>query len=229
MTTQATPYAFPLLRKLDDSQRAADRAREAQLAAAFNDAVARGIAEGIARGRDDAQVEAQQLLEQSHREGIERGHADGLAEMQQAAAALRDALARFEAQCAQTLMEAEGFCVDLALAISARLAERDDIRAEFVLRSVRSALKALAPESPTAIFVHPTDHKLLARSLDDLPVRDDDTLTPGTSRVEAGRLLVQSSIEEAFEQIRVAVLELKTKRQASARGDVEGGIDASDG
>src|ERR1700721_2901579 len=43
MTIQATPYAFPLLRKLDESQRAADRARAAQLEAAFNDAVARGI------------------------------------------------------------------------------------------------------------------------------------------------------------------------------------------
>ena len=229
MTTQATPYAFPILRKLDESQRAADRAREAQLEAAFNDAVARGIAEGIARGQHDARVEAQQLLEQSHREGIERGHADGLAEMQEAAAALRDALARFQVQCAQIIEEAEGFCVDLGLAIAARLVENDTNRAEFVLHSVKSALRALAPESPTAIFVHPDDHRHLAHALEDLPVRDDDTLTPGTSRVEAGRLLVQSSLEEAFEQIRGAVLELKVKRQASARRDVEGGLDASDG
>jgi flagellar biosynthesis/type III secretory pathway protein FliH len=160
---------------------------------------------------------------------MERGHADGLAETQQAASALRDALARFEIECAQVLTEAEGFCVDVALAIVAHLAESDDIRAEFVLRSVKSALKALAPENPTAIFVHPDDHKHLGHALDDLPVRDDDTIAPGSARVEAGRLLVQSSIEEAFEQIRAAVLELKAKRQASARGIADGGIDASNG
>jgi len=226
--TQATPYAFPRLRKLDDAQVAAQRAREVQLEAAYNDAILRGVSEGISRGRQEAQVEAQRLLEQSHREGLERGHAEGLAEMHQVTAALRDALRDLELQRAQIVAEAEGFCVDLALAIVARLAETKDLRTEFIIRSVRAALSALAPNSPTAIFVHPDVQPHVAQAFEGLPVRYDNALSLDSSRVEAGRLVVQSSIEEAFEQIRSAVLELKANRRPAC-GEVEGGLDASDG
>ncbi len=230
-TTQAAPYAFPIMTKLDESQRAADRAREAQLEAALNDAITKGIAKGIAQGRLEAQIEAQQLLQQSRQEGLERGHADGLDEMRQAASALRKALAEFEVQRAQIVSEAEAFCVDLALAIVARLVEADSVRTEFVLRSVQSALKTLAPQNPTAVFLNPSVRKHLERAMEELPVRDDKNLATGAARVEAGRLLIQSSIDEAFEQIRCAVLELKANRQASLRKTkkpAEGGDHASD-
>jgi flagellar biosynthesis/type III secretory pathway protein FliH len=228
LTTQAEPYVFPIMRKLDESKRGADRAREAQLQAALNDAIAKGISEGIARGRLEAQMEAQQLLQQARREGLERGHAEGLAEMREAASALREALTQFEIQRVQIVSEAEAFCVDLALAIVARLVEADSVRAEFVLRSVTSALKALAPENPTAVFLNPNVRRHLERAMEELPVREDESFALGSSRVEAGRLLVQSSIDEAFEQIRGAVLELKANRQASLRDDIQGGADASD-
>ena len=222
------PYAFPMMRTLDESNRAADRAREAQLQVAFNDAIAKGFSEGIARGRHEAEAQAQQLLEQSRQEGLERGYSDGLAEMRQAASALQKALAQFENQRAQIISEAEAFCVDLALAMVARLVEADGVRAEFVFRSVQSALKVLAPENPTAIYLNPNVRKHLDRAMEELPVRDDESLATGSSRVEAGRLLVQSSIDEAFEQIRSAVLELKANRQALLRDDAKGGADASD-
>jgi hypothetical protein len=70
--------------------------------------------------------------------------------------------------------------------------------------------------------------KRVARAMQELPLRDDDSLASGSARVEAGRLLVQSSIEEAFEQIRTAVLELKANRQAAEATSRSGGIDASD-
>ncbi len=95
------------------------------------------------------------LLEQSHREGLELGHAEGLAEMREAAAALREALAQFDLQRHQIVAEAEGFCVDIALAIVARLVATDSARTEFVVSSVKSALKTLAPENPTAVYLHP--------------------------------------------------------------------------
>jgi flagellar biosynthesis/type III secretory pathway protein FliH len=227
MSTQAAPYAFPLLRKFDDAKRDAERARMAQLAAAFDDATARGFSEGIARGRREAEVEAQQLLEQSHREGLQRGYADGLDEMHRAAAALRDAHDKLEIERAQMLAEAEGFCVEVALAIAGRLAETDSVRTEFVVRSVKAALEALAPEPSTAIFLHPDVRTRVERALKDLPLREDENLAHGSVRVEAGRLLVQSSIEKAFAQIRDAVLELKANRQPSLRN--EGGTHASDG
>jgi flagellar biosynthesis/type III secretory pathway protein FliH len=226
--TQAQPYTFPIMRKLDESRSPAESARAAQLDAAFNDAIARGIAEGISRGRVEAQAEARQLLEDSRREGLESGHLAGLAEMRQAASALCEALTQLEIQRAQIVSEAEAFCVDLALAIVERLVEADSVRSEFVLRSVQTALKALAPENPTAVFLNPLDRRHVDRAMEELAIRDDSNMTPGSARVEAGRLLVQSSINQAFEEIRSAVVELKANRQPSLDDDTNGSPDVSD-
>jgi flagellar biosynthesis/type III secretory pathway protein FliH len=230
-TSTVQPYAFPMMAKLDESQLAADRARQAQLDAVLNDAIAEGLARGIAQGRQEAQLEAQQLLEQSRQQGLERGHAEGLDEMRQAASALHEALEEFEVQRSRIVSQAEAFCVDIALAVVTRLVEADSVRSEFVLRSIKSAIKALAPENPTAIFLNPKVAKHLARKIKDLPIRDDENLATGSARVEAGRLLVQSSIDDAFEQICGAVLELRANRQAALRKVIkpaQGGDDASD-
>jgi flagellar biosynthesis/type III secretory pathway protein FliH len=227
-TNSAEPYAFPRMRNLEDLRRGIDHAREAQLQSAVNDAIAKGLTEGIARGRLEAETEAQALLDRSHREGLEQGRAQGLAEMREAAGALREALAQLDARQSRFAAEAEAFCVDLALAMVARLVEADGVRTEFVINSIRAALKALAPENPAAVHLHPEVRSRVARVMPELPLADDDSLATGSARVEAGRLLVESSIEEAFEQIRSAILELKANRQPAPEAAVTGGIDASE-
>src|SRR5271166_2087071 len=211
-TSIAEPYAFPRMRKLDELRHDADRAREAELEAALNDAIAKGIEEGIARGRAQAETEAQALLERSHQDGLELGRAEGLIEMREAAGALNEALAQFDLQRRQIVADAEAFCVEVALAIVARLVATNSARTEFVVSSVRSAIKTLAPENPTAVYLHPIVRKRVARAMNGLPLQDDENLPTGSARVEAGRLLVQSSIDEAFERIGSAILELKAKR-----------------
>lgn len=62
------------------------------------------------------------------------------------------------------------------------------------------------------MFLSPEDLKLAGKAMSSLPLQEDATLASGTSRVEAGRLLVESSMDEAFTQIRAAVIEVKTKR-----------------
>ncbi len=210
----AKSFAFPARNRIDALEREAARTRDAELTAALADAIARGYAEGVARGREEANAEARELLESSHREGLERGHAEGSAEMLAATDAIRTALEAFKLERENLIAEAEAFCVDLALAMVARIVEADKVRAEFVKRSTQAALSALAPEAPTAIFLSSADLKLAAKTMGDLPLQEDATLAPGTSRVEAGRLLVESSIDEAFAQIRAATLEVKTKRTA---------------
>jgi len=205
-------FAFPARSNLDLVEREARQARNAELEAAYADAVARGYGEGVARGREEAKSQAHELLENSRLEGVERGHAAGLAAMKQSAQALRDALDAFNLQRTTLIAEVENFCVELALAMVGRIIEADKARAEFVRHSTQSALKALAPEAPTAIFLNAADLKLVARAMSDLPLQEDDTLAPGTARVEAGRLLVESSLTEAFAQVRGAVIEIKQKR-----------------
>ena len=212
MTMGATTFSFPARSKLEEFEHPANRAHRAEVEAAFADAIARGHAEGLARGREEAQAEARAMLEDSHREGLARGHAAGLTEMSAAADALRNALDDFNASRATVVAEAEAFCVDLALSIVARMVEADQVRTEFVQRAIQNGIKALMPEAPTAIFLSPADLKCVRSTLKDFPLHEDESLAPGSSRVEAGRLLIESSVNEAFAQLRSAVLEMKTKR-----------------
>jgi len=213
--TNATAFSFPARSRLAEFERAANHARTAEIQAALSDAIARGHADGLARGREEAAAEARELLDKSRREGLERGHADGVGEMTAAAAALREALDAFQLERTRMTAEAEAFCVDLALAMVARMVEADSVRTDFVRRSVQTALKALAPETPTAIFLSPSDFKCVGAAMNDLPLHEDAALAPGSSRVEGGRLLMESSIAEAFAQVRSAVLDAKIKRTKS--------------
>ena len=217
MTMGATTFSFPARNKLEDFEREASRAQRAEREATLADAIARGRAQGLARGREEAQAQAQALLEASRREGLERGHAAGLAEITAAADALRHALDAFNASRAAVVAEAEAFCVDLALAIVARMVEAEQVHAEFVRRSVENGIKALTPETATAIFLNPSDLKCVRSAMKDFPLHEDDSLAPGSSRVEAGRLVIESSLNEAFAQLRSAVLEMKTKRTKPKR------------
>jgi flagellar biosynthesis/type III secretory pathway protein FliH len=220
-TSVAKSFAFPARNRLDVAEREAHHARNAELEAALTEGLARGFAEGLARGREAAQAEARDLLESSAREGLARGHGAGVAEMNRAADALRGALDGFNLERAQFAAEAEAFCVDLALAIVARMIEADKARAEFARRATQAALQALAPEPATAVFLSPADLNSVGKAMSGLPLQEDATLKPGTSRVEAGRLLVESSLQEAFAQVRAAVIETKTKRTSKSEGKPE--------
>jgi flagellar biosynthesis/type III secretory pathway protein FliH len=210
--SNAKSFAFPARSQIDLFEREASHARSAQLDSALNAAAVTGYAEGLVRGREEAKAEAREALENSCREGIAQGHEAGLAAMNTAADAMREALGACDLERAQVAAEAEAFCVDLALAIVERLIEADKARAEFIRRATQAALKALAPAAPTAVFLNPADLKRIGKAIGDLPLREDQTLAPGTSRVETGRLLVESSLDEAFAQVRCAVLEIKLKR-----------------
>jgi flagellar biosynthesis/type III secretory pathway protein FliH len=211
-TITAKSFSFPARNKLDALEREASTVRNSELAAKLADAIARGYAEGLTRGREEAKAEANEQLERARGEGIERGQAEGLGMMNAAAEAMRSALGAFDLERAKVVAEAEAFCVDLALAIVGRIVEADNVQAEFARRSTVAALKALAPEPPTAIFLNPADLKSLGKAMSGLPLHEDETLARGASRVEAGRLLIESSIDEAFTQTRSAVIEIKAKR-----------------
>jgi flagellar biosynthesis/type III secretory pathway protein FliH len=214
ITCEAQPFSFPKRQQF----RSSPGLRQPTPAAddrAIKDAIDRGYAEGLERGRRAAELEAKNTIEAARREGFESGRTEAITRLEQAAAALRDALGQLKHHSHEMLCQAESFCVDLALAIVSRLIESDAGRAEFVSRVVSKALEELAPEPPRTIYISPADRALVADEFEGLPLKDDPTLAPGHARVETGRLLVEDGIERAFEQIKSAVLEVKEQR---ARG-----------
>jgi flagellar biosynthesis/type III secretory pathway protein FliH len=209
-TTQS--YRFPSLAEFNPALIRPARRLSRIDEAAVSEAIARGYAEGRASGNAEAEKHGELAYKTARSEGLAAGHGEGLTAMQSAGEALGAALKEFNQQRASLTQECEQFCVDLTLAIVSRIVEASPVRAEFVTREIRNALKLLAPEPATAIFLNPDDHKLTAESLADLPLKADDTLTSGHARVETGRLVVEAGIEPAFAQIKSAVLEVKRAR-----------------
>lgn len=206
----AKPYSFPTLVALaaPPPQTVETSPNDAEL----REAVARGYAEGFERGRADAEERAKSVLEASQREGFEAGCAASRTGVERALGALQEALAELAHERDALAGEAESFCVDLSLAIVSRLLEEDSVRADFVARAVAAALKNLAPEIPSAIYLNPADLALIESQLKNLPVKADEHLAPGHARVDAGRLLVDGGIDQAFVQIKSAVLSVRERR-----------------
>lgn len=210
MIRAATTYSFPSLVEVGhlygkESSAAVVTPDQAAVAQAMTE----GYEAGLVQGRAAAETAAKEAIEAARGEGLAHGRDEGLAQVRQVAQTLSEALALMDEERANLARECESFCVDLSLAIVARLVEADTVRADFVSRAIVAALKVLAPQPPSAILMNPADRLLARGALEGLPVHDDETLSPGRTRVETGRLLVEAGIEEAFAQIKSAILEVK--------------------
>ncbi len=215
MNQPAKVYSFPSLRQLLSGQVESHHAGphvpplpDAKL----EEAIRKGYEDGLTQGRIAAATELDAMRQTVREQALEAGRAEGLAEADDAAAAMTKALAQLEAERREMAQQIETFSVDLALAIVSRLVEVDSVRADFIARQVAVALKALAPHRPQVIYVNPGDRALLGRRIADLSVQDDEALARGTARVEASSLFVEGGIEQAFEQLKGAVLEVRARQ-----------------
>jgi flagellar biosynthesis/type III secretory pathway protein FliH len=176
-------------------------------------ALARGYEAGLVQGREAAGAALKSAAEAARQQALDEGRDAGLAELRSVVQALRAALDG-NAQVRATLAEeAEAFAVELALAAVARLAAVDEVRADFIKRAIATALQTLSPQPPTEIVLNPADAAWAKAELADLPVRADETIAPGSVRIDAGRLLVESGIDQALEQIRSAVFATRARRK----------------
>jgi flagellar biosynthesis/type III secretory pathway protein FliH len=209
----AQAYRFPNLSELEPAIASFGARRRSRTdEAAIANAISRGYEEGRSRGETEANAVIAAARDEAFRKGLTAGQEEGRAAVLNTAQALGAALAEFNEQRTTLSRECEQFCVDIALAIVARIVDESPVRAEFVTREVTKALKVLTPEQPTAIYLNPDDHKLAKDAFADLPLHEDGNLVSGHARIEAGRLLVEAGIEPAFEQIKSAVLEMKKQR-----------------
>jgi flagellar biosynthesis/type III secretory pathway protein FliH len=211
-------YAFPKATRLDEQLRAEpDRSNSEAAENAVRQALERGYTDGLSQGRAAAELAAKDIFEDARRQGFCAGRNEGLAQTEEAAAILRQALAQFNEWRADLVNEAETFCVDLVLAGLARLLEVNEVHTDFVKRTVQRAIKVLAPDLPQSILVNPGNFRLVASAFPTLQVRAEHSIPPGGVRIEGGRLLVDGSVQHAFEQIKSAMLETRARRVGEKR------------
>jgi flagellar biosynthesis/type III secretory pathway protein FliH len=213
MSARSQLFAFPDAAQFEVQARTpANNAEILAQQRAFQEATTRGYAEGFEQGRTQAISASKEMFEEARQQGFAEGRSQGSVEPAQAAASLRQTLELFGEWKAHLHDQAESFCIDLTLAVVERLVGLSDARADFINRTIRAAIVALDPETPQRICVHSTSVGFVASVFPDLPVRPDDSVPPGGARIEGGRLLVDSNIQEAFEQIKHAVLETRSGR-----------------
>jgi flagellar biosynthesis/type III secretory pathway protein FliH len=186
---------------------------------ALRKAMQQGYTDGFKRGRAAAELAAKAVFQDAQQQGFASGRDEGLVQAAEAAAALRQAFEQFREWQDELLNQAETFCVELVLAVVARLLELNEASAEFVTRTVHAAIGVLAPELPHAIVVNPANSTLVASAFPQLQVRADDSIPPGGVRIEAGRLLVDGNLQHAFEQIKSALLETRVHRIGPKEGE----------
>jgi flagellar biosynthesis/type III secretory pathway protein FliH len=206
-------FSFPNAAQLDAALRAGPGGEtiEAQ-DKALREAMQQGYTDGFQEGRAAAELAAKAIFQDAHRQGFAAGCDQGLAQAAEAAAALREAFEQFREWRAELLNEAEAFCMELVLAIVARLVELNEGSVEFVTRTVRAAIDVFAPELPHTIFVNPANSTLVASAFPEIKVCPEASIPPAGVRIEAGRLLVESNIQQAFEKIKSAMLETRDRR-----------------
>ncbi len=216
MSSAAERYTFPNAAEFDAAL-CAERNKgnvEAQ-DKALRELMQQGYTAGFQEGQAAAELAAKAIFQDAQRQGFAAGCEQGLAQAAEAAAALRQAFEQFHKWRTELADQAETFCVELVLAVLARLLELNEGNVEFVTRTVQAAIGILAPELPQAIFVNPANSALVASAFPQFPVHTDDSIPPGGVRIEAGRLLVETNIQQAFEKIKSTLLETRDRRIGS--------------
>jgi flagellar biosynthesis/type III secretory pathway protein FliH len=116
-----------------------------------------------------AEEEAAALREQARAEGFAAGHAEAVAALEPALAALGQAAAGLDAQRAETAAALERRAVELGLALAAKvLAGALEVEPERVVESVRGALRGIVERERIIVLVNPDDLELVREAMDEV-------------------------------------------------------------
>lgn len=157
-----------------------------------------GYAEGQRQGQEQGR---QQGYEQGLQQGLEAGQAEITDRLQKLDGLLRQLQAPLEQQ--REALETTLIQLVVTLAEAAVKAELS-LNIDHLVQSTREALSQLPEGSGEVVLsVHPEQKAALAPLLDDanLSLVVDDTLTPGSCRVDSGSCRVDYQVEQRFRQV----------------------------
>ena len=154
---------------------------------------------------------------------------DDIRELKALLADAVEAVIQLQEQHRQSLSEIQEVAVELAAAAASWLVgvaiERDLFAIdELILR----ALQQMEPDQPVRVRLHPDDHALLRRLMQDrsstdllhqVSCEDAPELTRGMCRVESGRKILLSDLNSRMDDIRRSWRETLDDSQVERRGD----------
>jgi flagellar biosynthesis/type III secretory pathway protein FliH len=126
---------------------------------------AAAVMSALAQAEQDAAV----LREQARAEGFAAGHAEALAALEPALAALSAAALAVDAQRAEVAEALERRAVELGLALAGKvLAGALEVEPERVVESVRGALRGIVERERIIVLVNPEDLEIVRAAMDEV-------------------------------------------------------------
>ncbi|GAA0787744.1 flagellar assembly protein FliH [Marinobacterium sediminicola] len=157
-----------------------------------------GYAEGLRQGQDEGR---KQGYEQGLQQGLEAGQSEISSRIQQLDALLQQLQTPLEQQ-----REAlESTLIQLVVELSEATVKAElSLNIDLLLQSAREALSQLPEGSGKVVLsVHPQQHAALSPLVDDLNLSlvADESLLPGSCRVDSGSCRVDYQVEQRFRQV----------------------------
>ncbi len=157
-----------------------------------------GYAEGLRQGQEQGR---QQGYAQGLQQGLEAGQAEIAAHLQQLDALLQQLQTPLEQQ--REALESTLIQLVVSLAEAAVKAELS-LNIDHLLQSTREAMSQLPEGSGEVVLsVHPEQKAALAPLVEELKLAlvADDSLTPGSCRIDSGSCRVDYQVEQRFRQV----------------------------
>lgn len=157
-----------------------------------------GHAEGLSQGQEEGR---KQGYEQGLQQGLEAGQAEIAARLEQ----LDTLLQQLQTPLEQQREALESTLIHLVMALAEATVKAElSINIDHLLQSTREALSQLPEGSgEVVVSVHPQQQTALAPLVADLKlsVQADDSLEPGSCRVDSGSCRVDYQVEQRFRQV----------------------------
>jgi flagellar biosynthesis/type III secretory pathway protein FliH len=131
--------------------------------------LAEDAADAVMETLAQAHADAEQLREAARAEGFAAGHAEAMASLEPALAALAEAAQGMHDAQLEATERLERQAVELGLALAEKvLAGALSVEPERVIESVRGALRGLVERERVTVLVNPDDLELVHGAMDDL-------------------------------------------------------------
>lgn len=165
---------------------------------------------------DEEKDRLQRAAQDGFREGYRKGKADGLDEAAAARALLVQATATLQGSSRELLRQIESRMVELALAVGEKLVRRESgEHREFVLESVREALRRAEEEGRLLVRVNPGELELarahraawaeISEGLDRLEIVGDRRVPAGGCVIETATRQIDARIETQLDRLTRAI------------------------
>lgn len=182
--------------------------------------------EGLEQGRNEGLETGR---EEGFSQGLQQGLDEGRSRIEEQVQRLSSVIDHLQRPIEQQQSELENLLVTLVTQLSESVVQAElRSRPEVLLHTIVNALACIPPHTGAPVIrLHPEDCRLLQSDADTRgwELVEDDSLTPGGCKLQAGACQVDAGVETRFEQVSKQLLEHLLPAPSGDAGSADTGAD----